>query len=111
MRCSEGFVENFGAALLARIAREAPGVRMLFQHKLGKDSGPMREGLETGVVTRRSDRKSERRPCLGSLRGRGQGWPPVDGDRHHTCPVRGGRVPVRRPVATPTPVPRRADLP
>ncbi len=53
MRCSEGFVENFGAALLARIAREAPGVRMHFQHKLEKDSGPMREGsvdLETGVV-------------------------------------------------------------
>jgi DNA-binding transcriptional LysR family regulator len=53
MRCSEGFVENFGAALLARIAREAPGVRMHFQHKLEKDSRPMREGfvdLETGVV-------------------------------------------------------------
>ncbi len=53
MRCSEGFVENFGAAILARISDEAPGVRMHFLHKLDKDSGPMRDGsvdLETGVV-------------------------------------------------------------
>ena len=53
MRSSEGFVENFGAALLARIADEAPGVRIHFLHKLDKDSGPMRDGsvdLETGVV-------------------------------------------------------------
>ena len=55
MRSSEGFVENFGAALLARIADEAPGARMHFVHKLDKDSGPMRDGsvdLETGVVDR-----------------------------------------------------------
>lgn len=53
MRSSEGFVENFGAALLARVAKEAPDVRMHFMHKLDKDSGPMRHGvvdLETGVV-------------------------------------------------------------
>ena len=53
MRSSEGFVENFGAALIARISRDAPGVRLHFLHKLDKDSGPMREGfvdLETGVV-------------------------------------------------------------
>jgi DNA-binding transcriptional LysR family regulator len=53
MRASEGFVENFGAALLARVAQEAPGVRLHFLHKLDKDSGPMRDGsvdLETGVV-------------------------------------------------------------
>jgi DNA-binding transcriptional LysR family regulator len=53
LRASEGFVENFGAALLARIAEQAPGVRLHFQHKLDKDSGPLREGavdLETGVV-------------------------------------------------------------
>ncbi len=53
MRSSEGFVENFGAALLARITEEAPGVRIHFLHKLDKDSGPMRDGsvdLETGVV-------------------------------------------------------------
>lgn len=53
VRASEGFVENFGAALLARVAKQAPGVRLHFLHKLDKDSGPMRDGsvdLETGVV-------------------------------------------------------------
>jgi DNA-binding transcriptional LysR family regulator len=52
-RASEGFVENFGARLLARIASEAPGVRLHFLHKLDKTSGPLRDGtvdLETGVV-------------------------------------------------------------
>ncbi len=53
LRASEGFVENFGARLLARVAEEAPGVRLHFLHKLDKDSGPLRDGtvdLETGVV-------------------------------------------------------------
>ena len=53
LRASEGFVENFGAKLLARVAAEAPGVRLHFLHKLEKDSGPLRDGsvdLETGVV-------------------------------------------------------------
>lgn len=53
LRTTEGFVENFGAALLARVSSEAPGVRLRFIHKLEKDSGPLRSGvidLETGVV-------------------------------------------------------------
>ena len=53
LRATEGFVENFGAALFARVAKEAPGARMRFLHKLEKDSGPLRDGsvdLETGVV-------------------------------------------------------------
>ena len=53
LRASEGFVENFGAGLLSRIAGEAPKVRLHFLHKLDKDSGPLRDGyvdLETGVV-------------------------------------------------------------
>jgi DNA-binding transcriptional LysR family regulator len=53
LRASEGFVENFGAPLLSRVAEEAPGVRLHFLHKLDKDSGPLRDGtvdLETGVV-------------------------------------------------------------
>ncbi len=53
LRSSEGFVENFGARLLARVAEEAPGVSLHFLHKLDKDSGPLRDGtvdLETGVV-------------------------------------------------------------
>ena len=53
LRASEGFVENFGAGLLARVSAEAHGVRLHFLHKLDKDSGPLRDGsvdLETGVV-------------------------------------------------------------
>ncbi|MDX8440562.1 LysR family transcriptional regulator [Mesorhizobium australafricanum] len=53
LRNSDGFVENFGPALLARVSREAPGVQLRFVPKPDKDSGPMREGavdLETGVV-------------------------------------------------------------
>ena len=53
LRASEEFVENFGPALLARIAREAPGVRLRFVNKTDKDSTLLREGsvdLETGVV-------------------------------------------------------------
>ncbi len=53
LRGSEGFVENFGAALLARVAEEAPGVRLRFVPKENKDSTPLRDGsvdLETGVL-------------------------------------------------------------
>lgn len=53
LRSSEGFVENFGAALLARVGAEAPGVRLNFVHKPDKDSAPLRDGsvdLETGVI-------------------------------------------------------------
>lgn len=53
LRTSEGFVENFGPALIARVGDGAPGVRLRFVQKPDKDSGPLREGavdLETGVV-------------------------------------------------------------
>lgn len=53
LRTSEGFVENFGPALMARLGEDAPGVRLRFVQKPDKDSGPLREGavdLETGVV-------------------------------------------------------------
>ena len=53
LRASEEFVERFGPALLARIAQEAPGVRLRFVHKSDKHSALLREGgvdLETGVV-------------------------------------------------------------
>ncbi|MBL8749415.1 MAG: LysR family transcriptional regulator [Planctomycetes bacterium] len=53
LRTSEGFVENFGPALLARVAAEAPGVTLRFLPKLGKDSALLRDGtvdLETGVI-------------------------------------------------------------
>ncbi len=53
LRVSDGFVENFGARLLALIETQAPDVRLRFMQKLDKDSAPLREGavdLETGVV-------------------------------------------------------------
>ncbi|MBD0315339.1 MAG: LysR family transcriptional regulator [Nitrospiraceae bacterium] len=53
LRTSEGFVENFGPDLIARVAEEAPGVRLHFVQKANKDSAPLRDGtvdLETGVV-------------------------------------------------------------
>lgn len=53
LRTSDGFVENFGPGLLARVAQEAPGVRLRFVPKTDKDSAPLRSGavdLETGVV-------------------------------------------------------------
>jgi DNA-binding transcriptional LysR family regulator len=53
LRSSEGFVENFGPALIARVAREAPGVRLRFLPKTDKDSTPLRDAdvdLETGVI-------------------------------------------------------------
>ena len=53
LRTSDGFVENFGTGLMARVGREAPGVRLSFVPKLNKDSTPLRDGtvdLETGVV-------------------------------------------------------------
>lgn len=53
LRTREGFVENFGAALLERVAAEAPGVRLRFVPKPDRDSTPLRDGsvdLETGVV-------------------------------------------------------------
>jgi DNA-binding transcriptional LysR family regulator len=53
LRTREGFVENFGPALMARVGEEAPGVRLRFVQKLDKDSAQLRDGtvdLETGVA-------------------------------------------------------------
>ena len=53
LRTSEEFVERFGPALLDRIAKDAPGVRLRFVNKTDKDNAPLREGsvdLEIGVV-------------------------------------------------------------
>jgi DNA-binding transcriptional LysR family regulator len=53
LRTSEGFVENFGPALIARVSAEAPGVRLRFVQKTNRDSASLRDGtidLETGVV-------------------------------------------------------------
>jgi DNA-binding transcriptional LysR family regulator len=53
LRTSDGFVENFGPALMKRVRRDAPGVRLRFVPKLDKDSTPLGDGvvdLETGVI-------------------------------------------------------------
>lgn len=53
IRSSEGFVENFGAELIARVDVEAPGARLWFVPKPDKDSTPLRDGtvdLETGIT-------------------------------------------------------------
>ncbi len=53
LRTRDGFVENFGPRLIARVSAEAPGVKLCFLQKSNKDSGPLRDGsvdLETGVV-------------------------------------------------------------
>ncbi len=53
LRTRDGFVENFGPALVARLAAQAPGLRLRFVPKPDKDSAPLRDGmvdLETGVI-------------------------------------------------------------
>lgn len=55
LRSREGFVENFGPDLIARIGKEAPGVRLRFVPKTDKDGAGLRDGavdLETGIVGR-----------------------------------------------------------
>jgi DNA-binding transcriptional LysR family regulator len=57
LRTRDGFVENFGADLIARVGREAPGVRLCFVQKIDKQSTSLRDGtvdLETGVVAKMS---------------------------------------------------------
>src|ERR671927_896516 len=53
IRSREGFVENFGPALIARVGAEAPDVRLCFVQKPTKESTSLRDGtvdLEIGVV-------------------------------------------------------------
>lgn len=53
LRNRDGFVENFGPDLVARVGAMAPGVRLRFVQKPDRDSAPLRGGdvdLETGVV-------------------------------------------------------------
>lgn len=53
LRTSDGFVETFGPALIARVAAEAPGIRLRFVPRLERSSDLLRAGevdLETGVI-------------------------------------------------------------
>ena len=58
IQSSEGFAETFAPTLLARVDKEAPGVRLRFEPKADRDNQALRDGsadLQTGVV----------RPALG----------------------------------------------
>ncbi len=53
LRVSDGFVENFGAALLARVAAQAPQVRLRFVPRPRRGAAPLREAavdVEVGVI-------------------------------------------------------------
>jgi DNA-binding transcriptional LysR family regulator len=53
LRTGDGFVENFGPALIARLQKEAPDVRLRFVQKSSRDRESLRDGsvdLETGVI-------------------------------------------------------------
>jgi DNA-binding transcriptional LysR family regulator len=53
LRNRDGFVETFGPELIARVASQAPGIRLRFMLKPDKDATPLRDGtvdLETGVI-------------------------------------------------------------
>jgi DNA-binding transcriptional LysR family regulator len=53
IRANDGFIEAFAHQLVARAAREAPGVRLRFAPKPDKDVRPLREGLldlDVGVL-------------------------------------------------------------
>lgn len=53
LRTSDGFVDNYGPALVDRVGATAPGVVLCFVQKTDKDSAVLRDGsvdLETGVV-------------------------------------------------------------
>jgi len=53
LRVRDGFVENFGPSLIARVGKEAPGVRLRFVPKQDRESTLLRDGsidLDTGVV-------------------------------------------------------------
>ncbi len=53
LRTSDGFLENFGPSLVARVALQAPRVRLRFMPKPDKESQGLRDGtvdLETGVI-------------------------------------------------------------
>jgi DNA-binding transcriptional LysR family regulator len=55
LRTSEGFVETFGPALIRRITKDAPGIRLRFVARQTRDAAGLRDGavdLETGVVDR-----------------------------------------------------------
>lgn len=101
LRTSEGFVENFGPDLIARLAAEAPGVRLCFLQKTDKESAPLRDGavdLETGVVgkTAAPELRAQalfRDRFLGVVR---EGHPLTEGEIHPARYAAGRHIGVSR---------------
>lgn len=101
LRCREGFVENFGADLLARAAAEAPGVLLRFVQKSDKESSPLRDAtvdLETGVVGSAAGPELRSRALftdrlVGVVR---VGHPLIEGEMTPTRYAQGGHIAVSR---------------
>ena len=101
LRAATASSRIFGAALVARVAREAPGVRLRFVPKPDRDSTPLRDGASiwkpassaptTGPEVRTQTLFRDR--FVGVVR-RG---PPADPRRGHARALRGGQA--RRRVA------------
>ena len=69
LRTSEGFVETFGSALIARIGEQAPGVRLRFMAKPDRDSTPLRDGDRRPGDRRRGDDDRPGSARAGPVRG------------------------------------------
>jgi DNA-binding transcriptional LysR family regulator len=104
LRTSDGFVENFGPALVARVAAEAPGVRLRFVQKLDKDSAPLRDGsvdLETGVVGGSASPELRTRILFEDrFVGGGTCRPCAERGRKHAATLRGGLPCAGEPART-----------
>ena len=93
LRTREGFVENFGPDLIARVSKDAPGVRLTFVPKVDKDSAGLRDGtvdLETGVVgitTKSGD--ADAGAVQGSHHRRRAARPSAGAWQDHAGPLRG----------------------
>ena len=87
LRTSEGFVENFGPDLIARVGEEAPGVRLRFVQKPDKDSAPLRDGTRRSGNRRRREDDGSGGARAGPVprpfhRRRAQGAPAEQGQDH-----------------------------
>ncbi len=93
LRTNEGFVENFGPGLIARVLAQAPSVQLRFVPKPDKDSTSLREGtvdLETGVVSRTMGPEVRAQALFRPFHRCRAGGASVEPGRDHTRPLCGG---------------------
>jgi DNA-binding transcriptional LysR family regulator len=99
LRTSEGFVENFGPDLIARVGEEAPRVRLRFVQKPDKDSTPLRDGtvdLETGVVGETTGPEVRVQALFrGPFHWRGANGAQAEPGRDHALPLCGQQAHLR----------------